>query len=88
MLTVTTKDTLYANIYKSPGIKVDQFKEGLEFLYGEIEGKNVDLVVTRDFNLKRLGLWSPIEMSEMRTRITRNRLIKILMPGKQDKEHF
>ena len=32
VLTVTTKDTLYVNIYKSPGIKVEQFKEGLEFL--------------------------------------------------------
>ena len=30
-------------------------------------------MVAGDFNLKRLGLWSPIEMSEMRTRITKNR---------------
>ena len=73
VLTVTTKETLYANIYRSPGIKANQFKEGLDFLYGELEGKNVDLVVAGDFNLKRLGMWSPIEMSEMRTRITKNR---------------
>ena len=36
ILVVTTKDTLYANVYKSPGISVELFKEGLEFLYGEI----------------------------------------------------
>ena len=30
-------------------------------------------MVARDFNLPRLGLWSPIEMAEMRTRIIRNR---------------
>ena len=73
VLAVTTKDTLYANVYKSPGISVEQFKEGLEFLYVEIKGKEVDLVVAGDFNLPRLGMWSPIEMAEMRTRIMRNR---------------
>ena len=46
---------------------MEQFKEGLEFLYGEIEGKDADLVVAGDFNLPRSGLWSPIEMAEMRT---------------------
>ena len=29
VLAVTKKDTLYANVYKSPGISVEQFKEGL-----------------------------------------------------------
>ena len=52
---------------------MEQFKEGLEFLYGEIEGRKVDLVVAGDINLPRMGLWSPIEMAEMRTRIVRNR---------------
>ena len=54
VLTVTTKDTLYANIYKSPGIKANQFKEGLDFLYEELGGKNVNIVVAGDFNLPRL----------------------------------
>ena len=73
VLTVTTKETLYVNIYRSPGIKTNQFKEGLDFLYGELEGKNVYLIVAGDFNLKRLGMWSPIEMSEMRTKIMKNK---------------
>ena len=73
VLAVTMKDTLYANIYKSPGINVEQFKEGLEFLYGEIKGNEVDLVVAGDFNLPRIRMWSLIEMAETRTRIMRNR---------------
>ena len=60
-------------MYKSPGIKGHQFKEGLDFLYEEMSGKDVDLVVAGDFNLKRLGLWTPIERSEMRTRNIRNK---------------
>ena len=39
ILTVVTKDTLYANIYKSPAISVEAFKDSLDFLYKEIEGK-------------------------------------------------
>ena len=73
VLAVTTKDTLYVNIYKSPGINMEQLMERLEFLYGEIEGKEVDLVMAGDFNLPRLGMWTPIELAEARTRIIRNR---------------
>merc|ERR1712215_627476 len=37
VLVVCTEDTLYANVYKSPGIKGHQFKEGLDFLAEEKE---------------------------------------------------
>ena len=64
---------MYINIYKSPGIETEKLKEGLEFIYKEIEGKDVDLVVAGDMNLPRLGMWTPIELAEARTRIVNNR---------------
>ena len=73
VLTVQTMDTMYINIYKSPGIEVEKLKEGLEFIYKEIEGKDVDLVIAGDINLPRLGRWSPIELAEARTRIVNSR---------------
>ena len=45
----------------------------MNFLHEEMGGKDVDLVVAGYFNLKCLGLWSPIERSEMRTRIIKNK---------------
>ena len=39
ILVVTTKDTLYANVYKSPGISVELFKEGLEFCMVKLKGE-------------------------------------------------
>ena len=45
----------------------------MDFIYKEIEGKDVNLVVARDLNLPRLGMWTPIELAEARTRIVKNR---------------
>ena len=73
VLAVQTNETLYINIYKSPVIYTGKLKEGLDFLYTEIEGKDVDLVLAGDLNLPRLGMWTPIELVEARTRIVKNR---------------
>ena len=71
VLAVQTNETLYINIYKSPGIDTGKLKEGLEFLYKKIEGKEVDLVLAGDLNLPRLGMWTPIELAEARTGLSR-----------------
>ena len=39
VLAVQTNETLYINIYKYPDIDTGKLKEGLEFLYKEIEGR-------------------------------------------------
>ena len=65
ILLLETEECLLINVYKSPGIEEEKFQEGMEFIYREVEGSDLDLIVTGYFNFRNGGMWTPIEMSEL-----------------------